>query len=179
MIKSTLNTSNEKFGFCRKWDTRLFCSFSEVNILMKIFLIFALIDSFVLLTFLLPFFFLCLSFFWFYFAVCEHHNDVFIVTEFLAHGDVTALLESENDVPWKLRLSISTQLCQAMIYLHSKVISQTSETFSLFIAMASKLFFFFFFFFCFASLFGKTQTIVNYSSRFETRQHFDWWTRQH
>jgi serine/threonine protein kinase len=55
-------------------------------------------------------------------GVCEHGPDIYIVTEYLSSGDVTALLESDRDVPWKLRLSIATQLCQAMIYLHAKSI---------------------------------------------------------
>ncbi len=55
-------------------------------------------------------------------GVCEHGPDIFIVTEYLSAGDVTALLESQKDVPWTQRLSIATQLCQAMIYLHAKSI---------------------------------------------------------
>lgn len=150
--KSTSNTLSEKFGsffiFAKDFQTKkkkrfflnlvfLFLAFWGISITISLFLkVFhillssrrSLFASQMRHPFILQFL-----------GVCEHGADIFIVTEYLSSGDVTSLLEKEGDIPWSLRLSIMTQLCQAMIYLHSKSIIHRD-------LKAKKITFFVFFF---------------------------------
>eukprot|EP00013_Stygamoeba_regulata_P018838 CAMPEP_0177654604 /NCGR_PEP_ID=MMETSP0447-20121125/14432_1 /TAXON_ID=0 /ORGANISM="Stygamoeba regulata, Strain BSH-02190019" /LENGTH=351 /DNA_ID=CAMNT_0019158287 /DNA_START=217 /DNA_END=1272 /DNA_ORIENTATION=+ len=54
-------------------------------------------------------------------GLCKHTSGIYIVTEFVAGGDLRHILKDEKKVmPWFLRVSIATDVAQAMTFLHSK-----------------------------------------------------------
>jgi len=56
-----------------------------------------------------------------YIGICDHISGLYIVTEFVDGGDLRKLLkDSSKDISWQTRVSISTGICNAMIYLHNK-----------------------------------------------------------
>lgn len=54
-------------------------------------------------------------------GLSKHHNDYFIVTEFIPGGDLRHLLKDvQKDVSWKVRAKMALDTAQALTYLHSK-----------------------------------------------------------
>jgi len=57
-------------------------------------------------------------------GICIHGDDVYIVTEYVAGGNLRKRLKREDGTPmsWKLKVTIAKGLALAMTYLHSKKI---------------------------------------------------------
>jgi len=54
-------------------------------------------------------------------GVCDHSSGFFLITEYIAHGDLFDLLNfgDKENFTWKDRISISIQIASACEYLHS------------------------------------------------------------
>jgi len=56
-------------------------------------------------------------------GICDHESGVYLITEYVEHGDLFDLLVFGSDPPsWKNKVKIALQVAQAVYYLHSKKI---------------------------------------------------------
>jgi len=54
-------------------------------------------------------------------GVCDHSTGIYLVTEYVEHGDLFDLLVfGEQDIGWKAKVKIASQVANAVYYLHSK-----------------------------------------------------------
>jgi len=51
---------------------------------------------------------------------CIHESGLFIVTEFVAGGDLRKLLKGDAELHWTTRFKIALDICYALCFLHSK-----------------------------------------------------------
>eukprot|EP01114_Cavostelium_apophysatum_P019639 TRINITY_DN6389_c0_g1_i1.p1 TRINITY_DN6389_c0_g1~~TRINITY_DN6389_c0_g1_i1.p1 ORF type:complete len:509 (-),score=140.93 TRINITY_DN6389_c0_g1_i1:1424-2950(-) len=54
-------------------------------------------------------------------GICDHSTGIYLITEYVEHGDLFDLLVfGEEDIGWKAKAKISSQIATAMYYLHSR-----------------------------------------------------------